>query len=64
MGVPTIEGLDLERIMDLHAEIMVIEELIRVSCNIDTLDDEKKSKTLWNSESGKRIENKDYLKDY
>ena len=44
MGVPTIEGLDLERTMDLHAEIMVIEELIRVSCNIDTLDDERRVK--------------------
>lgn len=44
MGVPTIEGLDLERTMDLHAEIMIIEELIRVACNIDNLDDERRVK--------------------
>lgn len=44
MGVPTIEGLELERTMNLHAEIMFLEELIRVSCNIDTLDDERRVK--------------------
>lgn len=44
MGVPTIEGLELERTMDLHAEIMFLEELIRVSCNIDNLDDERRIK--------------------
>lgn len=44
MGVPTVEGLELKRTMDLHAEIMFLEELIRVSCNIDTLDDERRVK--------------------
>lgn len=44
MGAPTIEGLELERTMNLHAEIMVIQELIRVSCNIDDLDDERRVK--------------------
>lgn len=44
MGAPTIEGLELERTMNLHAEIMVIQELIRVSCNIDNLDDERRVK--------------------
>jgi len=44
MGVPTIEGLDLARTMNLHAEIMVIEELIRVACNIDNLDDKRRAK--------------------
>ena len=44
MGVPTIEGLDLARTMNLHAEIMVIEELIRVDCNIDNLDDKRRAK--------------------
>ena len=44
MGIPTIEGLELERTMDLHAEIMFIQELIRVSSNIDNLDDERRNK--------------------
>lgn len=44
MGVPTIEGLELKRTMDLHAEIMFIEELIRVACNIDNLDDKRRAK--------------------
>lgn len=44
MGVPTIEGLELERTMNLHAEIMFIEELIRVACNIDNLDDKRREK--------------------
>lgn len=44
MGIPTIEGLQLERTMDLHAEIMFIQELVRVSTNIDNLDDERRVK--------------------
>lgn len=44
MGIPTIEGMELERTMDLHAEIMFIRELVRVSTNIDNLDDERRVK--------------------
>ena len=44
MGVPTIEGLELERAMDLHAEIMWLQELLRVSKNVDTLDDERRER--------------------
>lgn len=63
MGIPTIEGLELERTMNLHATVLTIQELLRVSLNIDTLDDERREK-LYGTLKWKQDRDKGIMKKF